>query len=265
MTEILIGDFVIVLFIFLRIISMIIAAPVLGHKAFPVLAKIFLAFVLAYITFLTIDKSKIVLEINLISIIVNAAREVITGLIMGFMLNFIFYGISFAGTLIGYDMGLMFAEVLNPSLEINNNVVGEVIYYVSMMIFLLINGHHHVISAVAASFNVIPISGNPSLREKFTVTLPAIQVIVKYSFAVFTIALKIASPILVSFFLIHIAEGIISRVIPNIQVFFVTQPAKIGLGFVLLSALAPIYVFAIKNLLQSYEAQLTELIKAMSV
>ncbi|MEW6702965.1 MAG: flagellar biosynthetic protein FliR [Bacteroidota bacterium] len=258
MTEILIGDFVIVLFIFLRIISMIIAAPVLGNNAFPLLAKIFLAFVLAYITFLTIDKSKIVLEINLVSIIINAAREIITGLIMGYMLNFIFYGISFAGTLIGYDMGLMFAEVLNPLQEINNNVIGEVIYYVSMMIFLLINGHHHVISAVTASFNVIPIS-------KFTVTLPAIQVLVKYSFAVFTIALKIASPILVSFFLIHIAEGIISRVIPNIQVFFVTQPAKIGLGFVFLSALAPIYVFAIKNLLQSYEAQLTEIIKAMSV
>lgn len=177
---------------------------------------------------------------------------------MGYMLNFVFYGISFAGTLIGYDMGLMMAEVMNPLQETSNNVVGEMIYFISMMIFLLINGHHYIISAVVASFDVIPIA-------KFSVTLPVVQMIVKYSFAVFTIALKIASPILVSFFLIHIAEGIIARVIPNIQVFFITQPAKIAIGFVFLSALAPLYVFAIKNLLQNYQSQLTEIIKTMGV
>ena len=115
-------------------------------------------------------------------------------------------------------MGLMMAEVMNPLQETNNNVVGEVIFYISMMIFILINGHHYIISAVVASFNVIPIYRN-------TLTAPVVQMIVKYSFAVFTIAIKIASPVIVSFFLVHIAEGIISRVIPNIQVFFVTQPA----------------------------------------
>lgn len=258
MTEILIGDFVIVLMIFLRIISMIITAPVLSNSAFPMLAKIFLAMVLAYIVFLTIDKSNIIIEPDLVSITLNGIREVLIGFIMGYMLNFIFYGISYAGTLIGFDMGLMMAEVMNPMQEINNNVVGEVIYYVSMMIFILINGHHYIISAVVASFDVIPIA-------KFSMTLPVVEMIVKYSFAVFTIALKIASPVLVSFFLIHIAEGIISRVIPNIQVFFISQPAKIAIGFVFLSALAPIYVFAIKNLLQNYESQLTEIIKTMGV
>ncbi|MCX6169923.1 MAG: flagellar biosynthetic protein FliR [Ignavibacteriales bacterium] len=258
MTEILIGDFVIVLLIFLRIISMIVTAPILGHNSFPTIAKIFLSMVIAYMVFLTIDKSKIVIDINLISLALSAAKEIITGIIMGFMLNFVFYGISFAGHLIGYDMGLMMAEVMNPLQEANNNVVGEVIYYVSMMIFILINGHHYIISAVVASFSVVPLS-------KSTVTLPVVQLIVKYSFAVFTIAIKIAAPIMVSFFLVHIAEGIISRVIPNIQVFFVTQPAKIGLGLVFLSALAPIYVFVIKNLLQNYESQLTNIIKTMGI
>jgi flagellar biosynthetic protein FliR len=257
MTEILIGDFVMVLLIFLRIMAMIASAPVLGHNAIPMIAKIFLAMVTAYMVFLTVDKSGIIIDINLIALALSAAKEIITGIIMGFMLNFVFFGISFAGHLIGYDMGLMMAEVMNPLQEANNNVVGEVIYYISMMIFILINGHHYIISAIVASFSVIPISRN-------TVTLPVIQMIVKYSFAVFTIAIKIASPLLVSFFLIHIAEGIISRVIPNIQVFFVTQPAKIGLGFIFLSTLAPIYVFVIKNLLQNYESQLTDIIKTMS-
>ncbi|PKL83971.1 MAG: flagellar biosynthetic protein FliR [Ignavibacteriae bacterium HGW-Ignavibacteriae-3] len=256
MTEILIGDFVLLLFIFLRIIAMIVTAPVLSHTAFPTLGKLFLAMVIAYMVFLTIDKSKTVVDVNLISIAVNGAREVLVGMMMGYMLTFLFHGITFAGSLIGYDMGLMMAEVMNPLDNTSSNVVGEVIYYVSLMIFFLINGHHYIIGAVVASFNVIPLT-------EFTMTFPVLQVIIKYSFAVFIIAIKIASPVLVSFFLIHIAEGIISRVIPNIQVFFVTQPAKIGIGFLFLSALAPIYVFAIKNLLQNYESHLSEMIKAM--
>jgi flagellar biosynthetic protein FliR len=89
--------------------------------------------------------------------------------------------------------------------------------------------------------------------------------VLKYSFAVFTIAVKIASPILVSFFLIHIAEGIIARVIPNIQVFFISQPAKLAIGFAFLSSLIPIYIYIIKNLLSNFETQLQEIIKAMSV
>jgi flagellar biosynthesis protein FliR len=258
MTDILVGDFVIVLFIFLRIISMIVSAPVLSDAAIPTLAKIFFALVLAYISFLTIDKSKIIVDLNLISIAINGTKEVITGFIMGFTLNFVFYGISYAGTLIGWDMGLMFAEVLNPMDETSNNIVGEVIFYVAMLVFLMINGHHYIISAIVASFKVIPLT-------KFTVSEPLVQLIVRYSFSVFTIAIKIASPIIVAFFLVHLAEGIISRVIPNIQIFFISQPVKIGLGFAFLAALAPIYVFVLKSLLQSYEDKLMEIIKVMSV
>lgn len=257
MTEILIADFIIVLFIFLRITAMVFSAPVFSHAAIPTIAKIFLALILAYISFLTIDKSKIVIDPNFISIAVNGAKEIITGLIMGFTLNFTFYGISYAGTLIGWDIGLMFAEVLNPLEETNNNIVGEVIFYIAMLVFFMINGHHYIISAIVASFKVIPLT-------KFTVNEPLLQLITRYSFSVFTIALKIASPIVVAFFLVHIAEGIISRVIPNIQVFFITQPIKIGLGFAFLAALAPIYVFALKSLLHAYEDQLMEIIKVMS-
>jgi len=258
MTEILIGDFLIVLYIFLRVIAMMIAAPVLGHVSIPAVAKIFLSFVLAYITFLTIDRSKIIIDVNLVAIIMNSAKEIIAGLIIGFSLNFIFYGISYAGHFIGYDMGLMFSEVLNPMQDTQNNVVGDVIFYLSMLIFFIINGHHHIISAVVASFKLVPIA-------KYSVTQPLIVLLVKLSFAVFTIAMKIAAPIIVSFFLIHIAEGIISRVIPNIQVFFITQPAKIGLGLLFMSILVPIYFYAIKGLLNNYEYQLSEIIKAMSV
>ncbi|NWF88869.1 MAG: flagellar biosynthetic protein FliR, partial [Ignavibacteriaceae bacterium] len=187
-----------------------------------------------------------------------ALKEGLTGLTMGFMMQFIFYGVSYAGTLIGIDMGLNAAEVFNPNEEINGNVIGEFLYYGALLVFFLINGHHYIISSLKYSFSVIPIG-------TFVINSAVQDMIVKYAASVFIIAVKIASPIMVSFFLVHIAEGIISRIIPQMQVFFVTQPIKIGLGLAILVAVIPVYVYVIKNMLKDYERQLAILIQTMGV
>ena len=84
-------DFIIILLIFLRIFSAFVSSPVYSHKAVPVLVKIFLSIIISYIVFLTIDKSKIIVETNLGWLFTNAITEIFTGLLIGFMLNFVFY------------------------------------------------------------------------------------------------------------------------------------------------------------------------------
>ncbi|MCK9279921.1 MAG: flagellar biosynthetic protein FliR [Melioribacteraceae bacterium] len=256
MTDILVTDFIIVILIFTRIIGVFSTAPIFGNRAIPIFAKIGLSIVISYIVFLTIDTSKIVVDPNLFAIAFLGAKELLTGIIMGFIVNFVFWGISFSGFLIGFDMGLMMSEVMNPLDDTQGNVMGEILFYAAVMMFFIINGHHYIITGVVSSFAVIPIG-------KYTINEPVFNLLVKYSFMVFTIAVKIASPIMVSFFLVHLAEGIIAKVIPNIQVFFVTQPIKIGLGLVVIIAVIPFYIVVVKYLLQGYEYQLLELIRAM--
>jgi flagellar biosynthetic protein FliR len=257
MTDILVTDFVITLLIFLRIFAVFLAAPILGHRAFPVVGKVFLSAVLAYITFLTIVKAKhLQVDTDFFSIALYGFKEILTGLIIGYVLNFVFYGINFAGTLIGVDIGLSMSTVLNPMLETESNTIGELINILAILLFFLINGHHYLIRAMVSSFKVIPIG-------KYTITQPAFDLMIRYSAMVFIIAIKIAAPIMVSYFLVNLGEGIIARAIPQMQVFFVTQPLKIGMGFLLLIFSLPIYVYFIKNLLMNFENSLFDLIKAM--
>lgn len=256
MIEILLKDFIIVLMIFIRVLAAFIAAPIFGHKAIPATVKVFLSFIVAYIIFTTIDTSYIIVNDSMGFIISNGIKEVITGLIIGFAFNLVFHGISFAGSIIGFDVGLSMANVLNPMDDSQNNVIAEFIFYLAMFTFFLINGHHYVIKALHSSVIIVPIG-------KFSITTPVFDLLLKYSGAVFLIAIQIASPILVSFFLIHIAEGITARVIPQMQVFFVTQPLKIGVGLVLVSFLIPTYLNLIKSLLSIYEDNIFQLIKAM--
>ncbi len=250
-------DFIIVLLIFLRISAAFFSAPVFSHTAIPVLVRVFLSLIISYIVFLTTDKSKIIVETSLGWLFVNGMMEIVSGLIIGFALNFVFHGISFAGSLIGFDMGLSMAETLNPFDGISSNIIGDVISVASLLLFILINGHYYVISGLVYSFSVIHL-GRP------TVTEPVYNLLVKYSAGVFLIAVKIASPFIVSYFLVYLSEGIIARVIPQMQVFFVTQPFILGLGFILLTALVPIYFYVIKYLLHGYEDNLASLIKAMA-
>ncbi|HEX2866404.1 MAG TPA: flagellar biosynthetic protein FliR [Ignavibacteriales bacterium] len=256
MTNILVNDFVVTFLIFLRIIAVFGTAPIFGNEAFPVIGKVFLAGIVAYITFLTLNTVKIQIEPDLFNLAFYGLKEVVTGLIIGFSLNLIFYGFSFAGMLISTDMGLNMASVMNPLQDTESNVIGEVITVFAVLVFFLIDGHHYIIRAVVSSFRIIPLG-------KYTLTQPAFDIFIKYTAGVFIVAVKIASPIMVSFFLVHLAEGIIARVIPQMQILFVTQPLKLGIGLLLMIFVLPIYMYFFKAVLENYENSLFDLIKAM--
>lgn len=250
-------EFIILFLIFLRISSAFVSAPFFGNRIIPVVTKLFISMVISYIIFLSIDHSAIKDVPTGWLLLIYSLKEVVTGLIIGFALQFVFFGVSYAGTLIGFEIGLNLAEVFNPSEEVNSNIIGEILYYSAIMIFLLINGHHYLIRALQQSFNIVGIG-------MFSFPEPLYQTMIKLAGSVFVIAVKIATPILVSFFLINIAEGIISRMIPNMQVFFVTQPLKVGLGLLMLGLISPVFIYMIKNLLRDYENQLYVLITSMS-
>ncbi|MDP2301424.1 MAG: flagellar biosynthetic protein FliR [Ignavibacteria bacterium] len=256
MNAIPVNDFVIMLMIFIRISSAVFTSPLYSSEGIPATAKIFLAIIIAYVIFLTLDREAITVSISGWSLFVSGIKEVLTGLLIGFMLNFVFWGISYAGTLIGFEVGLTMADVFNPTAQTNNNVIGEFIYLGATVIFFLINGHHYIIRALAYSYTIIPIG-------EFGVSESLLNLLVKYTATIFIIAVKIASPIMVSFFLLHIAEGVLARVIPQMQVFFVVQPIKIGLGLTIVAIVIPLYIYLIKNLLIEYEGKLYTFIQVM--
>ena len=165
--------------------------------------------------------------------------------------------ISFAGLLVGRDMGLAMSSMFDPISGDDSNNVATLLSMAAVIVFILINGHQFVVQSLSYSFSLIPIGG-------FSITGEAYELIIKYSGSIFILAVKIASPIIVAFFLIHIASGIISRVSPSFQVFFVLLPLKIGLGVFLIVLVMPLYIYLFRSLIYEYEDKLFELLKALS-
>lgn len=257
MTDILVIDFIKGLLIFLRISGVMFSAPVFSNTSIPVTAKLFFSIILAYIIFFTVDDIQYDINQSILPLIILGVKEVITGVLIGFMLNFIFYGFSYGGLLIGYDMGLAMAQMFDPTTESDTNLLGQTMLIMGTLVFLLINGHHYLIRGLAYSFSVVPLG-------TFEMSHNLLDALIRFSSGIFLLAVKIASPIMVSFFLLHIGAGIVARVMPQMNIFFVVQPLKISLGLILLITLTPVYVYLIRNLLMEYEDKLFELIKAIS-
>jgi flagellar biosynthesis protein FliR len=256
MMNILVNDFIIVLFVFLRVVPIFFVAPFFNSTTVPSTAKIFLSLIIAYIIFFSIKNFMFDINQGLFALALLGLKEVVTGLIIGYSVNLIFYGISYAGSLIGFDMGLSMAQAFDPTLDADTNVIGRVFDYFALLIFITINGHHYLIRAISYSFQLVPI-GAVSINQS------VFELLVKYSAGVFVLAIKIASPLMISFFLIHVAAGITARIIPQMQVFFVIQPLQIGLGLFLLATFSPVLVYIIKVVLENYENSLYELVKAL--
>ncbi len=257
MNEILVNDFIKGLLIFLRISGVMFSAPIFSNKSIPSTIKVFFSLVIAYIVFFSVGDYKYDIDEGVLTLAIIGFKEVISGLIIGLMLNFVFQGIAYAGTLIGFDIGLAMARAFDPTSDMQTNVIGQALMFAAFLIFMIINGHHYIIRSLALSFEIIPLG-------YYTINESLFHLLVKYSSGIFVLAVKLASPIMVSFFLVHLASGIIARVIPQMNVFFVLQPLKMIIGFLLLISVTPIYVYFIKDLLLNYENKLLELIRIMS-
>ena len=254
MTELLISDFITGLMIFVRISAMFLFAPLFSNSAIPNLVRFALALIITYILFFNVETYPFTENDQLIFIILFGIKEVLVGITMGFVLSIVFQGISFAGLLVGRDMGLAMSSMFDPVTGDDGNIIATLLSMAAMIVFILINGHQFMIESLSYSFKVIPLGA-------FKVTEGVMNLIVKFSGSIFILALKISAPIMVAFFLIHLASGIIARVSPSFQVFFVLLPLKIALGIFLLALVTPLYIYLFRTLMYQYEDKLLEIVK----
>ncbi|MBK8945027.1 MAG: flagellar biosynthetic protein FliR [Ignavibacteriae bacterium] len=256
MTGILIADFLTGLMIFIRIGVMFSFAPLYSNTSIPTLLRLALALVVTYIVFFSVETYPFTENDHFIFVIIFAIKEALVGITMAFVISIIFQGISFAGLLVGRDMGLAMSSMFDPVTGDDGNIIATLLSMAAVIVFILINGHQFIIESLAYSFKVIPLGG-------FKITQNALDLIIKYSGSIFILSIKISSPILVAFFLIHLASAIIARVSPSFQVFFVLLPLKIGLGLFLVALVMPLYVYLFRTLIYEYEEKLFEIVKAI--
>lgn len=169
--------------------------------------------------------------------------EVILGLILGLLVNFLFGAVQFGGQIIGFQMGFAMVNVVDPITGTSNAVTAHFLYMCTMLTFLVLNGHLALINAVGMSFEYIPPGGlllNPEIASH----------IFNFSNLMFTLAIKIAAPVMAALFLVDLALALIARAAPQMHVLVLGFPIKISVGFFFLGFLFSIMSVYVGDYLQ---------------
>lgn len=236
-----------------RAAGLFIVSPILGHKSIPPTIKVGLAMILAVILVPVVSETTN-LEISSLWLLAGlAAKEMLVGFIIGLFFAFLFIAIRMSGNIAGYQMSLLIANIMDPESNSNVSLVGEFWYILATLIFLAIDGHHAIISAFADSYKLIPIG-------VFNFSGPAGELLIRYSAYTFTIAIKIVAPVMITLFLTTVSLGIVARTVPQMNIFIVGIPLKIGVGFLVMAAALPIFRYIVEKMVHYLDGEVATLL-----
>lgn len=241
--------------VFVRVGGMMTAAPFFGHKSIPTKVRLMLALVLSWVMVGFVSLPSAQLIARPLGLVVAIGAELLTGLAIGFAAKFLFWGVQYAADVLGFQMGLAMAQVFDPTTQSNTNPLGRLIMSVFLIIFILLDGHHVLVETLVYSFAAIPLAGG-------NVTELGPQLL-SMAGSLFTTGLRLASPFMVTFFLVESAMGIFARVVPQADIFSLGMPIKLLIGLSLAVLFVQNLVPLAPELLDDMSQNLLELLNAM--
>jgi flagellar biosynthetic protein FliR len=220
--------------ILVRVSTLFLVAPVLANARIPGAVKLGLSLIISLLLLMTLQaKVPEAAVTNIFSLTSAAGGEIFVGLAIGYSAFLFFSAIQMAGQILDIQVGFGLVNVVDPGGSDNVSVIGQFYYILAILYFLALDGHHYLIKALGDSFAMIPPGGlswishagaaGPKLSEFFT--------------KLFVIALQLAGPSVATLFLTNVTMGLLSRTIPQMNVFIVGMPLNIlvGIGITVLS------------------------------
>lgn len=243
--------------VLLRVSAIVVTIPIISEKSVPARLKAGLSILIALIIFpLVLPKIPPSQNDPVLILMFRMAGEIFIGLLIGFAARMIFAGIQMAGDMIGFQMGLSIANIIDPMTSEQVSIITELQYLIAMLVFLAVDAHHIFFAAIIQSYSVVePLS--------FHLSGPLMQLILNISKEMFVIGLKIAAPIMAVMLFTNVGLGIVARTVPQINIFIVGMPLQIAIGLVFLGITAPLFIKMTQGLFVHFDAKLVALLRLM--
>lgn len=162
--------------------------------------------------------------------------EIIYGIFLGMVMQFLFSALNLAGNFAGTAIGFSNAQVFNPSSQTQSLVLESFFSIIALTIIFVSDLHHIMISAVIDSYNLFP-AGSPLPTGDFADFLS------QTLNTCFITGFKLASPFIAFTIIFYVGMGLISRLMPQLNIFFLSLPLQIYLGLGLLFITLPAIIF----------------------
>ena len=214
--------------IFTRMGAMVMVLPALGETSIPARVRLFLSLSVSIIIYGLLRETVPIMPVAPVALGVLLVTEVLVGIMLGFSIRLLVSALHVAGTVIAMQSGLAMAQAFDPAQGGQSSLVATFMTLVGVTLVFVTDLHHLMISAMYNSYNLFPIGGEiviGGFAELITDTVANS----------FKLGMQMAAPIIVYALVFNAGLGMISRLVPQLQVFFVAIPINIAMGFAILA------------------------------
>jgi len=244
-----VSDVYLYLAVFARIGAAVMVLPGFGELTIPARVRLALALTLSFVLFPLVSGLLPAMPANGFALTMLIGGEVLIGIVIGALARIIVGGLQVAGTIIAFNSGLGSAQLFDPTVGQQGAITGAFLATIGVTLLFVTNMHHLMLQALVDSYQLFaPGAGFPVGDFSDTAA--------RFVARSFAMGLQIAMPVVVVGVLIYIAMGLMARLMPQIQVFFIALPLQMLVAFVILTVTigAGMLVF-----LDTFESSLREL------
>ena len=152
-------------------------------------------------------------------------QETCVGLLLGFFTRLVFFAVDLAGSVIASELGLNMGAILDPMSGMSSQVPGTILFFLAAVVLLTLDLHHWILAGFERTYLVLPIGGAHLNASLFDILL-------RETSNVFVVAIEIAAPVLAVSFVVTVVFGIMSRAVPQMNVFVLSFSFRIVGGLI---------------------------------
>lgn len=223
-----------------RVVTVIVVAPFLGGKQAPPEVKMGTGIAFTIVLLPLVRRFQHgPIPIDPINFFLMVIKEAFVGFLMGFIAAELFYAVEMAGKIIDMARGATQVQLMVPQLGQRSSAFGDMNYQLLIVVFMFLGGHHVFIAGLFESFRVVPLDAYPPFSAGMW---PLVEMFARLSADIFTIGVTLAAPVMIACFTTELTFGLLNRVAPQINAYFMAMPAKVYVGGVMFLLAFPMFL-----------------------
>ncbi len=215
-----------------RMSAFFLVAPVFSWKTIPVRVRVAIALLLSVFFSVSVPSAVDSAQTSSLEAILLISSEAIYGFALGLVVVLLFSAVKLSGRIIERQMGLAMAQTLDPLTGERAQPLGVLIELIFILLFLSANGHHLFLLIMSRSYEAFPAGSIPTIPLLVGGT-------VKAGSAMFVACLRLAAPMLAAFLVLLIVLAVFARVMPDMNILFISMPLRVGLGLLMMGMFLP--------------------------
>lgn len=228
MQDLLATDLYLLVLVFARLGSALMVMPGFGELTIPSRVRLGLAMTLTFVLYPLVVDTIPEPPKGLYGLVILLIGEILIGLAFGLIARLLVSGLQIGGTIIAFNIGLGAAQLFDPNAGQQTAITGAFLTTLGITLLFTTNMHHLMLVALVDSYQLFTPGAAPPIGDFSNMATRLVA-------QSFRIGFQIALPMVIVGTVIYIAMGLMARLMPQIQVFFIALPVQIIVGFSILS------------------------------